>query len=183
MNKNQTLLYIGKNISRILMYPFAMLQAVLDDSFVLKRAGFNYREIYWGHRLKYLGQHVMMYSNVVIHFPSFVSIGSYSSLAEFTLIWGRGGVTIGENVLISSHVVIASQTHDLHETIMRNSQVDLPVIIEDNVWIGANAIILPGVKLGKGSVIGAGAVVTKDVEPNTIVVGIPAKTISNRITQ
>jgi maltose O-acetyltransferase len=55
-----------------------------------------------------------------------------------------------------------------------------PVIIEDDVWIGARVIILPGVKIGKGSIVGAGAVVTKDVEPYSIVAGVPAKLIRKR---
>jgi acetyltransferase-like isoleucine patch superfamily enzyme len=128
-----------------------------------------------------LGANSLFYPNVIIHFPEKVSIGDNLSIAEFTHIWGRGKVEIGNNVLIASHVIITSQTHDTFSPLMRLSQVDKPVVIKDNVWIGANAIILPGVCIGQGSIVGAGSVVTKDISPNSIVAGVPAKLLKDRL--
>lgn len=91
-----------------------------------------------------------------------------------------GPVTIGSKVNIGQHVLISGINHhykDINLPIadqgIRTSRVD----IADNVWIGANAVILPGIKIGTHAVIGAGAVVTKDVEPYTVVAGNPAHII------
>ncbi len=95
----------------------------------------------------------------------------------------RGTIKIGRDVLIASHVVIRSSNHKFdNRNIPINRQGHTPgtIIIEDDVWIGTSATILPDVVIGKGAVIAAGAVVTKDVEPYTIVSGIPAIKIKER---
>lgn len=87
-------------------------------------------------------------------------------------------IFIGNHVMIAPNVVIATGTHpvcpELREQVY---QYNLPVTIEDNVWIGAGAIILPGVTIGKNSVIGAGSVVTKDIPDNVVAVGNPCKVL------
>jgi acetyltransferase-like isoleucine patch superfamily enzyme len=77
--------------------------------------------------------------------------------------------------MFASGVKIISANHDFKQR--ENHIKDKPVIIEENVWIGANAVILPGVKIGKNSIVGAGSIVTKDVEENVIVAGNPARII------
>lgn len=84
---------------------------------------------------------------------------------------------IGDNVLIASHTIITSLTHDPNAEIYRETLIKKKVKIGNNVWIGAGAIILPGVTIGDGAIIGAGSVVTKDIPPNTIVAWVPAKFI------
>lgn len=88
----------------------------------------------------------------------------------------QGGIEIGDNVLIGQQVVIATLNHDLNP-IKRKNMVPSPVKIGNDVWIGAKAVILPGVTIGNGAVIAAGAVVTKDVPENSVVAGVPAKII------
>lgn len=88
----------------------------------------------------------------------------------------QGGIYIGDNVLIGHNVVIATLNHPLSPS-KRGDLITAKVVIENDVWIGANAVILPGVSIGRGSVIAAGAVVTKDVATNTVVGGVPAKVI------
>lgn len=88
-----------------------------------------------------------------------------------------GGIEIGNNVLIASHTVITSLTHDINADFYKNTLIKRKVTIGNNVWIGSGAIILPGVRISDGAVIGAGSVVTKDVPHNTIVAGVPAKPI------
>lgn len=88
----------------------------------------------------------------------------------------QGGIEIGNNVLIGQQVVIATLNHDLNPQ-KRANMSPAQVKIGDGVWIGAHATILPGVTVGDGAVIAAGAVVTKDVPENTVVGGVPAKTI------
>lgn len=88
----------------------------------------------------------------------------------------RGGIRIGNGSMVGMNVVIATLNHGLPlET--RNITYSSPVIIGENVWIGSNATILPGVTIGDNSVVGAGAVVTKDVPENTVVAGVPAKVV------
>ncbi len=90
----------------------------------------------------------------------------------------QGGIEIGDNALIGQQVVIATLNHDLQPD-KRGNMFPVPVKIGNNVWIGAKATILPGVTIGNGAVIAAGAVVTKDVPENTVVAGIPARIIKN----
>lgn len=88
----------------------------------------------------------------------------------------QGGIEIGNGVLIGPKVVIATLNHNLNPD-KRGNLIPSSVKIGENVWIGANATILPGVTIGDGAVVAAGAVVSKDVEPNTVVGGVPAKLI------
>lgn len=88
----------------------------------------------------------------------------------------QGGIYIGDRALIGHNVVLATLNHPL-EPRQRSSMDPEPIHIEENVWIGSSAVILPGVRIGHGSVVAAGAVVTKDVSPMTVVGGVPAKAI------
>jgi maltose O-acetyltransferase len=117
---------------------------------------------------------------VVIEHPEKVRIGRGCSIAAFLHVWGGGGVTIGDRVLIASHVSIVSETHDYTAHPMTETAVRKPVVIEDDVWLGTHCTILPGVTVGRGAVIGAGAVVTKNVEPFTIQAGVPARRVGER---
>ena len=87
-------------------------------------------------------------------------------------------VYIGDNVMIAPNVTISPTGHPVNlETRITGKQFSIPVTIEDNVWIGANSVILPGIKIGKNSVIGAGSVVTKDVPENVVAVGNPCRVL------
>lgn len=87
-------------------------------------------------------------------------------------------IYIGNYVLIGPNVTLDSATHPIRPDIRKKqAQFNVPVIIEDNVWIGAGAIILPGVRIGENSVIGAGSVVTKDIPANVVAVGNPCKVL------
>jgi acetyltransferase-like isoleucine patch superfamily enzyme len=88
----------------------------------------------------------------------------------------QGGITIGDDVLIGHNVVIATLNHSFDPE-HRGDLKPRPVRIGNKVWIGANATILPGVTIGDGAIIAAGAVVTKDVAPRNVVGGVPAKVI------
>lgn len=88
-------------------------------------------------------------------------------------------IQIGEDVAISENVVIRDS--DNHEISPAKRNMTLPIIIEDHVWIGMNAVILKGVTIGSGSIIAAGAVVTNNIPPNVIAAGVPAKVIQSNI--
>lgn len=88
----------------------------------------------------------------------------------------QGGIDIGDDALIGHNAVITTLNHDL-DPARRADMHPAPVRIGRGVWLGANVTVLPGVTVGDGAVIGAGSVVTKDVAPNTVVVGVPARHI------
>lgn len=88
----------------------------------------------------------------------------------------QGGITIGNGVLIGHNVVLATLNHDFSPK-KRSTLHPAPIVIGENVWIGSNATVVPGVTIGNGSIIAAGAVVTKNVPENVVVGGVPAKII------
>jgi acetyltransferase-like isoleucine patch superfamily enzyme len=113
-----------------------------------------------------------------------VIIGEYTQINPFTVIYGGCGVIIGKNCMIAPHCMLASGNHNY-------KQIDVPmrfagtiskgpIVIEDNVWIGANCTIADGVTIGNDALIAANSVVTNDVNPYDIVGGVPAKVIGNR---
>jgi maltose O-acetyltransferase len=110
--------------------------------------------------------------------PRNVVIGEDSILGEGIVLDGRALLTIGSHVDIASEVMIYNSQHDTESETFQAE--DKPVVIEDYVFIGPRAIILPGVRIGKGAVVAAGAVVTKDVAPFAVVGGVPAKIIGER---
>lgn len=110
-------------------------------------------------------------------------IGDNSWIGQNCFFHSAGGITIGKAVGIAPSVNILTSVHkegDICKPILSNEVTLGEVIIEDGCDIGIGAIILPRVKIGEGSIVGAGAVVTKDVEPYSIVAGIPAKLLRKR---
>lgn len=113
-----------------------------------------------------------------------IKIGNNISLNTNVQIGASGGkIHIGDNVLIGPNVVLRAADHGTsRETLINKQPHDGGVIVvEDDVWIGANAVVLKNVRLGKGSVVAAGAVVVNDTEPYSIVGGVPARKISERV--
>ena len=97
---------------------------------------------------------------------------------------GKGKITIGNNVLIGPNVVLRSSNHSFKTTkksIMEQGMTEGEIIIHDDVWIGSNAVILPNCEVGNGVIIAAGAVVTNNIDPYSIVGGVPAKLIKKRV--
>ncbi|PWU23622.1 acyltransferase [Candidatus Cerribacteria bacterium 'Amazon FNV 2010 28 9'] len=120
-----------------------------------------------------------------IYDPYHIVIGNDTIIGERASLDGRrqrvdsqGGLVIGDHVDIASEVMIWTSEHDLKSP--RFLPIEEKVVIEDYVFIGPRAIILPGITIGRGAVVAAGAVVTKDVAPLTIVGGVPAKPIAKR---
>ena len=112
-----------------------------------------------------------------------LSIGDDVSVGKSAMLVCVGGVTIGNQVMIAHGSQIISAGHRMPSVgeSMRFSGLEAaPIVIEDGAWIGAGAIVLPGVTVGSGSVVAAGSVVTKDVEPNTVVGGVPSTVIGTR---
>jgi acetyltransferase-like isoleucine patch superfamily enzyme len=142
-----------------------------------------YRQVIWTVKLGESGRGILIRKHVIINNPEYVKFGINVALGEFVHIWGSAGVEIGDNTMIASHVIITSLSHDKNSVIYRESVTQCSIKIGKNVWICSGAIILPGVSIGDNAIIGAGSVVTKDVKPNSIVVGIPAKPISQNLDE
>ncbi|MCM3183633.1 sugar O-acetyltransferase [Priestia megaterium] len=87
-------------------------------------------------------------------------------------------IFVGDNVMFGPNVTISAGTHPIHPNLRRKkAQYNVPIYIEDNVWIGAQSVVLPGVRIGKNSVIGAGSVVTTSIPANVVAVGNPCRVI------
>ena len=139
------------------------------------------RQAFWKAKLKEMGIGTHIAKYVVMHSPESISLGCNISIADFVHMWGSGGIEIGDNTLIGAHGVITTNTHDKKTILFKDRVIRKPIKIGKNVWIGTGAIILAGVIIGDGAIIGAGAVVTNNVNPYTIVLGVPAKLLEKRL--
>lgn len=135
-----------------------------------------------------LGKGSTIHMMARIYDPRHITIGEDTLIGEKITLDGRrqlpnsrGGLEIGSHVDIASEVMIWTSEHDVHHPDMR--AIEEKVIIEDYVFIGPRSIILPGVKIGKGAIVAAGSIVTKDVSTMSIVAGAPAKQIGQRQTK
>jgi maltose O-acetyltransferase len=127
------------------------------------------------------GEKIKIQSHVFVGDGRYVHIGSNSGIGTGSRVYG---VVIGENVMVAPNVLFLKENHryDNIEAPIDGqgyTEIALPVI-EDWAWIGERAIILPGRRVGRGAIVGAGAVVTRDVEPFSIVAGNPARPIGHR---
>jgi maltose O-acetyltransferase len=126
-----------------------------------------------------IGQGSTLHMFASFYNPFNIEIGKDSIIGEWAVLDGRDKLIIGDHVDIASNVMIYNAEHDINSKDFTRPHFGT-VVIEDYVFIGPRAIILPGVKIGRGAVVGAGAVVTRDVEELSIVGGVPAKEIGKR---
>jgi acetyltransferase-like isoleucine patch superfamily enzyme len=134
-----------------------------------------------------IGQNTIIMHGAVLHVYNFrdiphsgIWIGKDSLIGEYTVIRGQGGVHIGDRVYTSPFTQIIAVNHifvDPEVPFVDQGITAEGIHIEDDVWLGAGAVITDGVRVGKGAVVAAGAVVTNDVPPNTVVGGVPARII------
>ena len=134
-----------------------------------------------------IGENTLVMHHAELHVYNFrnmphsgIKIGRDGLISEFTVIRGQGGVTIGDRVYTSPFTQIVAVNHvfdDPTRPFIEQGITAQGIVIEDDVWIGSGAIITDGVHIGKGAVIAAGAVVTQDVPPHTVVAGVPARVI------
>lgn len=108
-----------------------------------------------------------------------MKIGANTIINQHCLLDGRGGLVIGNNVNISSHVLLVAGLHDIQDGEGFSGSIK-PITIEDYAWLCTRCTILAGVIVGRGAVVAAGAVVTKTIEPYSVVAGVPAKKIAER---
>ena len=125
-----------------------------------------------------IGKNSFIHMGTRFYLPKNITIGNGTIIGDHCFLDGRAKLTIGNNVDIASQVLIYNSEHDINSEGF--DPIEEPVEIGDYVFIGPRAIILPGVKIKKGAIVAAGAVVTKDVDENEIVGGIPAQKIGER---
>lgn len=138
---------------------------------ILKRLGKN------------IGKNIYISSNVVIKHFEQLEIGNNVSIHDFSYIDAEGGIKIGNDVSIAhgSSLLSSNHNYDNLEVLIKNQGMNLKkTIIDSNVWIAAGVKIMPGINIKYGSIIGAGAVVTKNTRENSIYGGVPAKFIKKR---
>lgn len=129
------------------------------------------------------GENVSIHPGVYILSPENITIGDNVSIHPMSYIDATGGISIGSDVSIAHGTTILSSTHSYgNKSIpIKDQRIKLErTVIEDNIWIGSKATILCGIAIGHGSIIGASSVITKNVLPDSIMVGIPGKKIKNR---
>lgn len=126
--------------------------------------------------------HLAAYAQICCYDGS-IEAGSHIFFGQFTTLYGHGGIIIGDNTLIGNHVSIIAANHTIPprgQLIRHEPDVPLPIRIGRDAWIGAGVRVLGGVTIGDGCVVGAGAVVTNDLPPWTVAVGVPARVIRER---
>ena len=115
---------------------------------------------------------------ILIEYGERVSIGANVFINNDFMVLGSGRVTIGDHVLIGPSARLYTPNHSLDVGLRRESwEIGLPITIEDDVWLGGSVVTCPGVTIGARSVVGAGSVVTKDVPPDVVVAGNPARIV------
>jgi len=129
-----------------------------------------------------IGSHVRFYRGVSLS-PggTHIDIGPQTHFAPYCVLYGP--LTIGSHCAVAAHVVFASVGHGYSRTdipMVEQPSTKNEIVLENDVWIGANAVVIGGVTIGEGSIVGAGAVVTKDVPPYSVVGGVPARIIRDR---
>jgi len=129
------------------------------------------------------GPDTRVLTHVTIYYPESLVMGRNVGIAAYTQMNAGGGIFIGDNVLIGPRAIIWSQNHKFSSTevpITQQGYERAKVTVERDSWIGGGSIVLPGVCIAQGTVVAAGAVVTRSTEPFSIVAGVPAKPIGTR---
>ena len=134
-----------------------------------------------------LGAGTIVMHGAVLHVYNFrnlpqagITVGRECLIGEYTVIRGQGGVTLGDRVYTSPFTQLIAVNHvfdDPERSFVEQGITAQGIVVEDDVWLGANVVVTDGVRIGQGAVVAAGAVVTKDVPPHTVVAGVPARPI------
>lgn len=140
---------------------------------------FVYGRVLVNARAAYLfpGSDVVFDTTTRFKYPERIQMGQRIMIGPEVVIGAMGGINMGDDVRLSRGVILETATLDLSATLPYPHNAK-PIVLEPGVWVGTNAIVLSGVRVGQGAVIGAGSVVTRDVAPSSVVAGNPAREIS-----
>lgn len=158
---------------------------LINSVYVITNKIAHIRSIFWGLLLKSIGENVIIQKGCVFGQPHEIEIGNNVFINKNVMFLNsqEAGIKLGDFVIIGPNVVFITDSIDyrnITKPMCYSHKFHKSIEVGSDVWIGTNAVILPGVKIGKGSIVGAGAVVTKDVSPFTVVAGVPAKVIKYR---
>lgn len=176
-----------------LQIPLVFMFNLLPSFFVRRLLRhFRWSESAFGYGIRYLcvkklskrvGKKVLFFPACIFHWLENCEFGDNVSIHDFSYIDAIGGLEIGNNVRIAHNCSFISGQHrydDRGKTIIESGYEQAPICICDDVWLGTGVVVLPGVTIGEGCVVAANSVVNKDVEPYSIVGGVPAKLIKKR---
>mgnify|MGYP006128577341 CR=1 FL=1 len=168
---------------KLFIYSYAeMFLNFFPDFYV----GNRMRRLFYSFYFKNCGKNLIVNYNCHFEVPENITLGNNCSFNRNCWVSGGGGLIIGNNVIFGPNIIIHSANHNYENPLLlikEQGHTFKKVTLGDNIWIGAGAIILPGVNIGSNSIIAAGAVVTKDIEKNSIFGGVPAKFIKNVIDE
>ena len=176
------MLFAGKNITLLHKKSISVGRSVIIEDFVFMDA-LSQNGIVLGNNVTIAKFTSIQCTGVIHELGTGVTIGDNSAVGAYSFLGGQGGIMIGNNVIMGPKVNIFSENHgfdDLSLPIRLQPTIRKGVVIDDNCWIGANSTVLDGVHIGRGCVIAAGSVVTKDLPVNSIAAGIPARVIRQR---
>ncbi len=177
-NLNRLLHKIGlRNLKKIFFYPYNFMIYLMNGP-IASTPWWRLRKCIYRMLGAKIDRTSIMNMRQYILCPHHLKVGAHTHINRGCILDARGGITIGSCVSISYNVSLITGSHDATSTSFTDRY--LPIEIGDYVWLGANVTVLTGVKIGRGAVVAAGAVVQKDVEPYTIVGGVPAKVIGHR---
>ena len=175
------------NTKRSLLYPFASVFAFVWCAIAamgkMLRAPLIldiFRQQIWARTIRSMGADSRILPGAVIHGRENLSIGRSVTIGEYCHMWANGGLTIGDDSLIAAHCTLTTLSHNADGQKYRETTFNAPIKIGTNVWLGYGVVVMPGVSIGDNAIIGAGAVVTKDVPPNAVAVGVPARVVRQR---
>lgn len=123
--------------------------------------------------------------NISIVNPQNITIGARAAIGAYCHLWAGNGearIVMGDDALLAPHVMLVCSTYRVNDgqPVTKQAMDEADIVIGNDVWIGAHATVLPGVTIGDGAIIGAGALVRKDVPPFSIAVGVPARVVGQR---
>jgi acetyltransferase-like isoleucine patch superfamily enzyme len=182
LKSSSGLLFIGSNVKVRHGYQLsAGKNLILEDNVSINALSAN--GIKLGDQVSIARDSILFCTGVIAKKGTGITIGSRTGISARAYLAGQGGITIGEDVIMGPNVKVFSENHnfsDLSLTIKEQGVTTQTVVIGNNCWLGAGAIILAGVTIGDGCVIAAGSVVNKSVPANSIVAGVPGKVIKSR---
>lgn len=177
--------FVGKRVQILHANRLRVGRSVtLEDDVVID--ALSRRGVYLGDNVSISRYTVIKATGVMNRLGEGFEIGANSNLGHYDFVGAAGGVRIGENVLIGQRVSFHAEDHVFDRTdmpIKAQGVTQQGIVIEDDCWLGTGSIFLDGVTVGRGSVVAAGSAVTHDVEPYSVVGGVPARLIRKRFRE
>lgn len=183
LKRSSGLIFIGKRVKVRHGYQLsAGKNLILEDNVSINALSTN--GIQFGDNVSIARDSILFCTGIISQKGTGITIGDRTGISARAYLAGQGGITIGNDVIMGPNVQIFSENHNYSDTaiiIKEQGVTKQAVVIGNNCWLGAGAVILAGVVIGDGCVIAASSVVTKSVPANSIVAGIPAKVIKSRV--